>query len=331
MSFRAALLRINAEFWDARTEKFGGHDLAKFIRTDVPEILSAELSLAGTEMIAEASPGMGRWSTSPWIRVTDRSISDSAERGYYPVYLYALDRQTLVLTLLQGTTSVKKEFGARRHEVLKSRATILAAKVPEHVDRFSSGEINLEIDEEVPDRGDWQVASAFGKAYDLWNLPSEAVLLDDLRSMLDYYRKAIYRGGWEDLGETTDPGAPDQDDQSDIDGRRQYRRHRTLERNQKLSKKAKGIHGTTCKACGIAMEHIYGEAGRDYIEAHHLVPLAKVATEGGIRRDPNLDFTVLCPNCHRMIHKLGAPPLIQFQAMVLCKAAESCMTKGSHA
>jgi len=331
VSFRAALLRINAEFWDARSDDFKGHKVAKFIRNEVPEILSHALSLADSEMVAEASAGKGRWVTSPWVRITDPSISDSAEKGYYPVYLYALDQKTLVLTLLQGTNSVRKEFGARRHEVLKSRATILAAKVPEHAGRFTSGEIDLENDEHEPDRDDWQVASAFSKTYDLSDLPSEAALLEDLRVMLDLYRKAIFRGGWEDLGEMSESDSTGQEDQSEIDGRRQLKRHKTLERNRNLAKKAKTFHGTTCKACGVTLEHVYGEAGRDYIEAHHLVPLAKVAAEGGVHRDPKTDFTVLCPNCHRMIHKLGAPPLIEFQRMVLCKAAESCMTKGSHA
>ncbi len=330
MNFRDALIRINADFWSAREEEFGGHEVARFIRKDVPAILERKLSLTKTEMIAEASPGKGNWSSSPWIRLTDPSVSDSAERGYYPVYLYGLDKQSLVLTLLQGTYSVRKEFGRGRRKILRSRATILAGKVPEHVHRFTSGEIDLGIDEQVPDRGDWQVASAFSKRYDLRDLPSEDVLLDDLKAMLDLYRKAIFRGGWEDLGESTSADASDGGDQSDLDGRRQYRRHRTLERNRKLAQKAKEIHGSTCKACGITMEHIYGEAGRGYIEAHHLVPLAKVATEGGIRRDPATDFTVLCPNCHRIIHKLGAPPLAEFKGKVLCKAVESCMGTGAH-
>lgn len=60
--------------------------------------------------------------------------------------------------------------------------------------------------------------------------------------------------------------------------------------------------GTTCEACGRKMEEIYGEIGRGYIELHHLKPFCNL--DIGKERVVTLsDFAVLCPNCHKMIHK----------------------------
>ena len=69
---------------------------------------------------------------------------------------------------------------------------------------------------------------------------------------------------------------------------------------------AKKIHGYTCQICGFNFLKFYGEIGRDYIEAHHLTPLHELPPDMPIRLSPKDDFAVLCANCHRMIHRLGA-------------------------
>ena len=54
-------------------------------------------------------------------------------------------------------------------------------------------------------------------------------------------------------------------------------------------------------ACGFDFEKTYGERGKDYIEVHHVVPLASRDAE--VRIDPAKDLIVVCSNCHRMIHR----------------------------
>lgn len=46
---------------------------------------------------------------------------------------------------------------------------------------------------------------------------------------------------------------------------------------------------------------MYGERGKDYIEVHHVVPLASREEEATV--NPDTDLVVLCANCHRMIHR----------------------------
>lgn len=72
------------------------------------------------------------------------------------------------------------------------------------------------------------------------------------------------------------------------------------ERNPLLRKDALAIHGYDCMACGFNFEEHYGEIGKNFIEVHHVVSLAKA---GKTETNPETDLVVLCANCHRMVHR----------------------------
>ena len=73
----------------------------------------------------------------------------------------------------------------------------------------------------------------------------------------------------------------------------------TRERNPRNRLLCLRIHGHICKACGLAPETLYGDAG-SIIEVHHLQPLPSL---GELRNyDPRMDLAPLCPNCHRAVH-----------------------------
>jgi len=73
------------------------------------------------------------------------------------------------------------------------------------------------------------------------------------------------------------------------------------ERKLKLRVKAISIHGFICKVCGFDFNRNYGELGKHYIEVHHLKPISGFDNETLV--DPKSEMTVLCSNCHRMIHR----------------------------
>ena len=91
------------------------------------------------------------------------------------------------------------------------------------------------------------------------------------------------------------------------EGRRRFALHRGLERNRQLVRDAKRWakmeHGgkLMCEVCAGVFEREYGERGRDFIEAHHRIPIAKIKkrTKLGVK-----DLAVVCANCHRMLHRL---------------------------
>lgn len=58
-------------------------------------------------------------------------------------------------------------------------------------------------------------------------------------------------------------------------------------------------YGYVCQVCGMNFEQAYGELGNNYIEVHHLHPVA----QGERKVDPIKDLIPLCSNCHSMIHR----------------------------
>lgn len=89
------------------------------------------------------------------------------------------------------------------------------------------------------------------------------------------------------------------------EGKMAERKHIFRERDSKVVQLAKqnfkNKHGRLfCQACEFDFEKEYGEIGVDFIEAHHSLPLSEMK-DGHITKID--DFAMLCPNCHRMIHK----------------------------
>jgi len=76
-------------------------------------------------------------------------------------------------------------------------------------------------------------------------------------------------------------------------------------RNPRLTEAVKQHHGYRCQACHFDFAAKYGELGSGYIEAHHLNPLSeRPELEWTDELKTRVaDVTVLCANCHRMIHR----------------------------
>lgn len=68
------------------------------------------------------------------------------------------------------------------------------------------------------------------------------------------------------------------------------------------------FHGTICAVCGFSFEQEFGEIGKDYIEVHHLKPVAQFASSPVRIVNPVADLRPVCANCHRMLH-MRNPPL----------------------
>lgn len=75
-----------------------------------------------------------------------------------------------------------------------------------------------------------------------------------------------------------------------------------VERDSSLRKSAIKIHGTKCKVCDFDFNQKYGKWANDYIEVHHM-KLISSAKDVKVETNPTTDLTVVCSNCHRMIHK----------------------------
>ena len=88
------------------------------------------------------------------------------------------------------------------------------------------------------------------------------------------------------------------------EGAKKLVKHYQRERDAGLLRDAKAAFARAnggklfCQACGVEPLKVYGV---EVIEAHHRIPLSK-SEEGRVTEIS--DLTMLCPSCHRAIHRI---------------------------
>lgn len=312
---KAELELIAETYPAAKVEEFTKNPVADFIRHDAVESLKSEIGETESSLIVEGSPGKGRWADSPWIAFLDPLVTDTAQEGYYVTLLFSSSMDRVVLSLNQGITQFRKESsdqGAREH--LRHSAALIRLRIPEFQRppaSFESDDIDLGATAVSSRAAFYEAGHAFGRTFP-FPLPGDDVLLQDLRQMLALYRLLTFRGGI-----NPEVQSPEQDEEArrakdvetglGVEDRRKYQLHRRIERNRNLARQAKKFHGFRCKVCGFDFAKRYGAIASEYIEAHHLTPLSELPVDRPTSLDPRTDFTVLCANCHRVAHMLGAP------------------------
>jgi 5-methylcytosine-specific restriction enzyme A len=317
MALREILQRILTDYPKAKSEPLKDNPLAQFIRGDAKGAVQDALGELGTGLLVEGGPGQGNWAGVPWVAVFDPTITSSATRGFYVVYLFHAKKPIVYLSLNQGATAVRKEFKSRGLKVLQQRADLMRKRLPEFLKNFSTTQIDLGSKARLP--AGYVAGHALGLSYELKSLPTEDALQDDLRKIVEAYRALVFRNT-----------ESDEDDELRLEfglsnkvtiiEKRKYAFHRKIERNSTASRKAKKFHGTTCQACTLNFTERYGKIGKGFIEAHHLKPIGKLKEGVKVEYDVASDFAVLCANCHRMIHRSGDPSnLIKFRELVQSK------------
>jgi 5-methylcytosine-specific restriction protein A len=90
-----------------------------------------------------------------------------------------------------------------------------------------------------------------------------------------------------------------------IEGELLTRLHMQRERSSRAvsRKKSRVLQATGrlgCEVCGFDFERVYGQLGRGFAECHHTIPLADLPF---LRKTRLADLSIVCSNCHRMLHK----------------------------
>ncbi|MFN4155685.1 MAG: HNH endonuclease [Paracoccaceae bacterium] len=78
-----------------------------------------------------------------------------------------------------------------------------------------------------------------------------------------------------------------------------------FERSRTARDRCLAHFGYACMACGVMLEDIYGELGKQLIHVHHVVPLSVIKEDYQV--DPIKDLRPVCPNCHAIIHRRKEP------------------------
>jgi 5-methylcytosine-specific restriction protein A len=259
----------------------------------------------------EGSAGKGNWVDVPWVAIFDKLITESAQSGYYPVFLFKEDMSGFYLSLGIGITSVKIEYKKVKKitEVLRIQSFNMLARIPELPKGFYSSfdkPIKLTRLSKGGSLGvNYENGCVFSKFYSLKNLPNDIELFNDIKNICDVYENITYSTISESAEEVSEQFASFQN-YTDIENLKAIKQHFRIERNRKLIQNVKKIKGYNCECCGMNFENIYGEIGKEFIEAHHKQPLHTLKGKI-IELNAREDFFVLCSNCHKMIHKLDDP------------------------
>lgn len=310
MGFREKLSEIARDYEQARFEDIKNHKIAQAIRSlpyDISPLLGGEFDWL--EM--RASAGMGRWAWVPWCAFLNPLITTSVQEGYFVVYLIDSKKRKIYLSLNQGTQSVQREFRDSYQEVLRQRAEEFRNKL----EGFSFP-IRAMDDFKGKVAEGYASGHIYGYEYDALNLPNETVMIENLKYTLHAYQELF------------SPGAVKKDKKSEkfaeaensivvfptkdsteaekatiIEEFKRYIDGQTIERNSDVSKKVKRIHGTACECCGVDYVNV-DDINVDISEVHHIIPISSLEYEKHKIYDIKKDFAVLCPNCHRLLHKL---------------------------
>lgn len=81
--------------------------------------------------------------------------------------------------------------------------------------------------------------------------------------------------------------------------------HIARERNKKIVNTKKNnvlvqMGKLECEVCGFDFNTVYGEIGKGFAECHHVKPVSELKPGDTTKLD---DLSILCANCHRMIHR----------------------------
>jgi 5-methylcytosine-specific restriction protein A len=302
----------------ARDQPFAAHPLAQRIRDSWQD--EARSLLANDSYRIKGSPGNGQWADSVWLGVFDPIVTESAQHGFYIVYLVSRNGEKVFLSLNQGTTEIYNEVGGRSYlGVLESTAQrdvgLLESK---DLEGLIAGPIDLGAETDLS-RG-YESGNILAIPYERGSVPSDGDLKVDLLRLVALYQALIEsRDQVDDDDENDGPASSPTD--SELEARR-FRWHRRAERSRSLAKAAKSFHGTVCQveACKKDLSVIYGDLAKGYIEAHHLTPFSSLKGRP-TELNPQTDFAVVCPDCHRMLHRRHPDPYSLTELSAILKAA----------
>lgn len=180
-NLREKIVRILNEYLEVKREPFGGHPLGGFVRNDVTAEINSLPFIDTTEYVVTGSVGQGNWASVPWVAIMNRKITVSTQRGYYIVYLFSEDMQSVYLTLAQGVTETSKE------EMLRIK-TEIRESIP------LSSKVKIDDDIRLGDSKkarDYALSTAAYIHYDTGHMPEEGVIRKDLQEMIHIYENFI--------------------------------------------------------------------------------------------------------------------------------------------
>jgi MrcB-like, N-terminal domain/AAA domain (dynein-related subfamily) len=180
-NLREKLIRITNQYLSAKREPIGGHPLGPFVRNEVTEEINNLPFIDPSEYVVTGSIGQGNWASVPWIAIMNRQITVSTQRGYYIVYLFSEDMQSVYLTIAQGVTETSKEDMLRiKGQIRESIPATSKVKVDDNISLGESKKAK-----------DYALSTAVYIHYSADYMPEETIIISDLQEMIHIYENFI--------------------------------------------------------------------------------------------------------------------------------------------
>ena len=192
MSIRALLLDIAAQWPSYAANKTTDRTAPAYVL--VTQTLPAQLkALLGptSNLKVEGSTGAGNITAAPWTGVFDPRLTSGATNGYYIVYLFSVDMQSVTLTIAFGTTQFETQFGGpkaafpRMREAVGRLQGLFGGVAPA---RYSRAAIDLKATRKQKLHYAYEQAAIFSlPPYQLAALPPEDILVADFLETVRLY------------------------------------------------------------------------------------------------------------------------------------------------
>ena len=134
------------------------------------------------------SNGAGNNARIPWCRIYDKDHSPSAKSGWYVVFLFSVDGSTVSLSLNQGVTDIKSQFGSGYRTELKNRASSARQLLLDH---FKNEQLPDEIENTIELGGgglgeDYEIGNVFSFVYKKSQIPTDEKITSGLLVLLTH-------------------------------------------------------------------------------------------------------------------------------------------------
>lgn len=185
---REQIIRFMQECPAAKEQPFANNPFGIFVRTEIPEALYETGLIDRQKYLITASVGAGNWAMVPWICIFDRSITTTATKGVYIVYLLSKDSKRLYLTFNQGCTEISNSHNKRETiRIMRENAAEIVGYTDAH--GFGIGD-DIDLGEGLTSLGQfYERGTVYYKRYDVDDIPSEAELRKDLSEMMEIYQQ----------------------------------------------------------------------------------------------------------------------------------------------
>lgn len=190
---------------EAKSESNWNHPVINIIDSEIPIDIEQEiqekcgLDTAEIENLSiEGSCGKGRMANIPWIGIFDNRVANGPQDGLYVVYLFDTVEKRLFLTLNQGMTELKDDYGlSATKKVLSTRADILREKVD--LEEFEMSGIELPVELLTGRNKHYGKSTICYNSYDADQFPGENEIISDLCDLVSEYQNIVSDGYYQRL------------------------------------------------------------------------------------------------------------------------------------